>query len=108
LLYGHVPDPFPWCGIGSGHVRLFYFTEWNTYGSPYYSLPCFWKEFGLSSRKSHCRNSRVVNSDRKSNTSLEISAVCVPSCSACWGLSGGTQFVELRLCGEDFYSCCFL
>ena len=22
LLSGHVPDPFPWCGIGSGHVRL--------------------------------------------------------------------------------------
>ena len=22
LLYGHVPDPFPRCGIGSGHVRL--------------------------------------------------------------------------------------
>ena len=22
LLYGHVPDPFPWCGIGSGHKRL--------------------------------------------------------------------------------------
>ena len=22
LLYGHVPDPFPRCGIGSGHARL--------------------------------------------------------------------------------------
>ena len=22
LLYGHVPDPFPRCGIGSGHTRL--------------------------------------------------------------------------------------
>ena len=22
LLYGHVRDPFPWCGIGSGHTRL--------------------------------------------------------------------------------------
>jgi len=22
LLYGHVPDPFPRCGIRSGHVRL--------------------------------------------------------------------------------------
>ena len=22
LLYGHIPDPFPWCGIGSGHARL--------------------------------------------------------------------------------------
>ena len=22
LLCGHVPDPFPWCGIGSGHTRL--------------------------------------------------------------------------------------
>ena len=22
LFYGHVPDPFPWCGIGSGHARL--------------------------------------------------------------------------------------
>ena len=22
LLYGHVPDPLPWCGIGSGHTRL--------------------------------------------------------------------------------------
>jgi len=22
LLYGHVPDPFPQCGIGSGHARL--------------------------------------------------------------------------------------
>jgi len=22
LLYGYVPDPFPWCGIGSGHARL--------------------------------------------------------------------------------------
>ena len=22
LLYGHVPDPFPWCRIVSGHVRL--------------------------------------------------------------------------------------
>jgi len=22
LLYGHVPDPFPQCGIGSGHMRL--------------------------------------------------------------------------------------
>ena len=21
-LYGHVPDPFPHCGMGSGHVRL--------------------------------------------------------------------------------------
>ena len=20
--YGHIPDPFPWCGIGSGHARL--------------------------------------------------------------------------------------
>ena len=22
LLYGQVPDPFPRCGIGSGHARL--------------------------------------------------------------------------------------
>jgi len=22
LLYGHVPDPFPWYGIVSGHTRL--------------------------------------------------------------------------------------
>jgi len=22
LLYDHVPDSFPWCGIGSGHTRL--------------------------------------------------------------------------------------
>ena len=22
LLYGHIPDPFPQCGIGSGHTRL--------------------------------------------------------------------------------------
>ena len=22
LLYGHIPDPFPRCGIGSGHARL--------------------------------------------------------------------------------------
>ena len=22
LLYGHIPDPFPWCGIGSGYARL--------------------------------------------------------------------------------------
>ena len=22
LLYGHIPDPFPWCRIGSGHARL--------------------------------------------------------------------------------------
>jgi len=22
LLYDHVPDTFPWCGIGSGHTRL--------------------------------------------------------------------------------------
>jgi len=22
LFYGHVPDPFPWCRIGSGHARL--------------------------------------------------------------------------------------
>jgi len=21
LLYGHVPDPFPWCRIESGHAR---------------------------------------------------------------------------------------
>ena len=26
LLYGHVPDPFPLCGIGSGHARLAYHT----------------------------------------------------------------------------------
>jgi len=25
LLYGHVPDPFPRCRIGSGHARL----TWN-------------------------------------------------------------------------------
>jgi len=22
LLYGRVPEPFPWCGIGSGSARL--------------------------------------------------------------------------------------
>ena len=22
LLYGHVPEPFPRCGMGSGHTRL--------------------------------------------------------------------------------------
>ena len=22
LLYGQIPDPFPQCGIGSGHARL--------------------------------------------------------------------------------------
>jgi len=22
LLYGHVPDHFPWCGMGSDYVRL--------------------------------------------------------------------------------------
>ena len=22
LLYGQIPDPLPWCGIGSGHARI--------------------------------------------------------------------------------------
>jgi len=29
LLYGYVPDPFPLCGIGSGHARLAYPTAKN-------------------------------------------------------------------------------
>ena len=29
LLYGHVPDSFPRCGIGSGHVRLS--GSWGSY-----------------------------------------------------------------------------
>ena len=39
LLYGHVPDPFPRCGIGSGHARLlsnmaskFVMLGWGMYG----------------------------------------------------------------------------
>jgi len=34
LLYGQIPDPFPRCGIGSGHARL-----WRTMASfrtPYF------------------------------------------------------------------------
>jgi len=28
LLCGHVSDPFPWCGIGSGQARLVHIMFW--------------------------------------------------------------------------------
>ena len=43
LLYDHVPDPFPWCGIGSGHTRLGWY--WVLYTS---YAPKDLTEFGWS------------------------------------------------------------
>jgi len=41
LLYGHIPDPFPWCRIGSGHARLYVPEAWD-------KISMYFKQSGMA------------------------------------------------------------
>jgi len=38
LLYGQIPDPFPRCGIGSGHARLHPYLEFSSRQMGYFHI----------------------------------------------------------------------